>query len=125
MCVHACAGLQFQHLSIVTQGPNPRECCIEMAHNGFTTLSQDGFQTLIFTESHAHVSADSYLAGVRCSHFSACFLSLISRIKPVNTLCPSLDSSPNEISTGNSWPFLRNAVSSVPCQLMCRWPVAK
>src|SRR5580704_15139143 len=75
MCVHACTGLQLQHLSIVTQGPNPRECCIKMPHNGFAALTQDRFQTFFLTESHAHVSADSDLAGVRCSHF-LCLLSL-------------------------------------------------
>jgi hypothetical protein len=74
MCVHACTCPQFQHLSIVTHGPNPRESCIKMAHNGFATLTQDYFQTFFLTESYAHVSADSDLAGVRCPHL-LCLLS--------------------------------------------------
>src|SRR5580692_3735697 len=74
MCVNACAGLQLQHLSIVTQGPNPRECCIEMAHYGFAAFTQDRFQTFFLAKSHAHVSAHRDLTGVRCSHF----LSLLS-----------------------------------------------
>src|SRR5579863_8609698 len=74
MCVHARTGLQLQHLSIVTQGPNPSKCCIKMAHNRLAALTQDRFQTFFLTESHAHVSADSDLAGVRCSQF-LCLLS--------------------------------------------------
>src|ERR1700733_14083231 len=69
MCVHACTGLQLQHLSIVTQGPNPRECCIKMAHNGFAALTQNRFQAFFLTESHTDVSADSDLPGMGCSHF--------------------------------------------------------
>src|SRR5208337_111198 len=69
MRVHARTSLQLQHLSIVTQGPNPRKCRIKMAHDCFAALAQDRSQTLFLTESHAHFGPDSHLASVRCPHF--------------------------------------------------------
>jgi hypothetical protein len=44
-----------------------------MAHNGFAALAQDRLQTFFPTESHADVSADSDLTGVRCSQFLSLF----------------------------------------------------
>src|SRR5262247_3234604 len=99
-------------------------------------VGHDGRKRLVISWAMEAVSSPIVLTRFMCARSacarrnlsrssSACFLSLMSRIKAVNTRCPFLVSSPNETSTGNSCPFLRRPVSSVPCQLTCRWPVAR
>ncbi len=38
--IHTCAGLELEHVSLVVERPDPRECAVEVAHNRVAASSQ-------------------------------------------------------------------------------------
>jgi hypothetical protein len=98
---------------------------VEMEHNRFSRLTQNFFRISFLAESDAHVRANSSLANLRGSQLLGLLSLTDIGYKASKYPVPSLVSSPNDTSTGNSCPFLRKPISSVPCQLICRWPLAR
>src|ERR1700751_2525375 len=61
MCVHASAGLEFQHLSVFIDRPDSSKSRIEMAYHRLSAIAQHLTQ-ISLAERPAHVGAKSYLA---------------------------------------------------------------